>query len=116
MSDETTGKADVFITGADTRVRPVSKGQGCLISIGLLMGAVVAFFILMFVVLGAMDLVTSEDDRQSIRGVFLMIVGVSLVVWGSGWVFRWNTRRGLREEVEARLPASQDAPSPSASC
>ena len=104
MSDETTGKADVFITGADTRVRPVSKGQGCLISIGLLMGAVVAFFILMFVVLGAMDLVTSEDDRQSIRGVFLMIVGVSLVVWGSGWVFRWNTRRGLREEVEARLP------------
>jgi hypothetical protein len=58
----------------------------------------------MFIVLGAMDLVTSEDDRQSIRGIFLMIVGVSLVVWGAGWVFRWNTRRGLREEVEARLP------------
>ena len=104
MSDETTGKADVFITGTDTRVRPVSKGQGCLISIGLLMGAVVAFFVLMFVVLGAMNLVTSEDDRQSIRGVFLMIVGVSLVVWGAGWVFRWNTRRGLRKQVEARLP------------
>ena len=104
MSDETTGKTDVFITGAATRVRPVSKGQGCLISLGLLGAAFVAFFLLMFIVLGAMDLVTSEDDRQSIRGVFLMIVGVSLVVWGSGWVFRWNTRRGLREEVEARLP------------
>ncbi len=104
MNDETTGKDDVFITGAATRVRPVSKGQGCLISAGLLAGGFVAFFLLMFIVLGAMDLVTSEDDRQSIRGIFLMIVGVSLVVWGAGWVFRWNTRRGLREEVEARLP------------
>jgi hypothetical protein len=104
MSDETTGKDDVFITGAATRVRPVPKGQGCLISAGLLAGAFVAFFVLIFLIMAAMGLVTSDDDRQSIRGILLLIAGVALIVWGAGWVFRWNTRRGLREEVEARLP------------
>ncbi|MBU2167211.1 MAG: hypothetical protein KKF88_05170 [Alphaproteobacteria bacterium] len=104
MSDETTGEDDVFITGAATRVRPVSKGQGCLISAGLLVGAFVAFFVLIFLVMAAMGLVTSDDDRQSIRGILLLIAGVAVIVWGAGWVFRWNTRRGLREEVVARLP------------
>jgi hypothetical protein len=105
MSDETTGKDDVFITGAATRVRPVSKGQGCLISAGLLAGAFVAFFLLMFIAMGAIDLIVSDDDRQSVRGILLLIAGVAVIVWGAGWVFRWNTRRGLREEVETRLPA-----------
>jgi|GEM_PF-970061 hypothetical protein len=104
MSDETTGKDDVFITGAATRVRPVSKGQGCLISAGLLAGAFVAFFLLMFIAMGAIDLIVGDDDRQSIRGILLLTAGVAVVVWGAGWVFRGNTRRGLREEVEARLP------------
>lgn len=104
MSDETTGRDDVFITGAATRVRPVSKGQGCLISAGLLAGAFVAFFLLMFIAMGAIDLIVGDDDRQSIRGILLLTAGVAVVVWGAGWVFRWNTRRGLREEVEARLP------------
>lgn len=104
MSEETTRKDDVFLTGPAVQLRPVAKGQGCLVAIGLAAGAVIAFFLLMFVVLGAMDLVVSEDDRQSIRGVFLLVAGVALVVWGAGWVFRWNTRRSLREQVEARLP------------
>ncbi|WP_226635596.1 hypothetical protein [Brevundimonas poindexterae] len=104
MSDETTDNTDVFITGPAVQVRPVAKGQGCLAAAGLAAGAMVAFFLLMFIVLGAMDLVVSEDDRQSIRGVFLLVAGVALVVWASGWVFRWNTRRGLRQQVEARLP------------
>ena len=104
MSDETTGKDDVFITGAATRVRPVSKGQGCLFSAGLLAGAFVAFFLLMFIAMGAIDLIVGDDDRQSIRGILLLTAGVAVVVWGAGWVFRGNTRRGLREEVEARLP------------
>jgi len=104
MSEETTNKADVFLTGPATRVSSVSKGQGCLISAGLLAGAFVAFFVLIFIVMGAMDLITSDDERQSIRGVLLLVAGAALVVWGAGWVFRWNTRRGLREEVEARLP------------
>ncbi len=104
MSDETSDKTDVFITGPAVQVRPVAKGQGCLVAVGLAAGAMVAFFLLMFIVLGAMDLVVSEDDRQSIRGVFLLVAGVALVVWVSGWVFRWNTRRGLRQQVEARLP------------
>lgn len=104
MSDETTDKTDVFITGADTRVRPVSKGQGCLISAGLLVGAFIAFFVVIFLVMAAMGMVTSDDDRQSIRGILLLIAGVAVIVWAAGWVFRWNTRRGLREEVEARLP------------
>lgn len=104
MSDETSDKTDVFITGPAVQVRPVAKGQGCLVAVGLAAGAMVAFFLLMFIVLGAMDLVVSEDDRQSIRGVLLLVAGVALVVWASGWVFRWNTRRGLRQQVEARLP------------
>ncbi|MBO9501115.1 hypothetical protein [Brevundimonas sp. A19_0] len=104
MSDETTEKTDVFITGSAVRVRPVAKGQGCLISAALLGGAFVAFFVVIFLVMAAMGMVTSDDDRQSIRGILLLIAGVALIVWGAGWVFRWNTRRGLREQVEARLP------------
>ena len=104
MSEEASGSNDVFITGAATQVRPVSKGQGCLVSIGLLVGAFVALCLLMFIVMGAMGLATSDDDRQAIRGVILIVAGVAMVIWGAGWVFRWNTRRSLREQVEARLP------------
>lgn len=95
---------DVFLTGNRVRVAPDTTGQGCLISLGLAVAAGLALLLLMLPLFYGIDLMTGEDERGNIRGVFLTLATAALGVWSAGWVFRWNTRRGLRDQLTARLP------------
>ena len=100
---ETVGD-DVFLTGSRVQGGAPSTGQGCLIAAGLAIAAGIGLLLLIFPLAYGVDLMTGEDERGVARGLILTVVSAALAIWGAGWVFRWNTRRMRRAEVEARLP------------
>jgi len=95
---------DVFLTGSRVRVAPEATSQGCLISLGLAVAAGLGLMLLMLPLFHGIDLLTGDDERGVARGFFLTLATLALGVWSAGWLFRWNTRRGLRDQLTARLP------------
>lgn len=101
--DKTVGK-DGFLSDSRAPVAAPSTGAGCLTALGLAVATGIGLLLLIFPLAYGIDLLTGDDDRGVARGLILTIASAALGVWGAGWVFRWNTRRMLRSEVEARLP------------
>ncbi|MDP2764999.1 MAG: hypothetical protein Q8O54_09200, partial [Brevundimonas sp.] len=95
---------DVFLTGSRVRVGPDTTGQGCLVSLGLAVAGGLGLMLLMLPLFHGIDLFTGDDERGVARGFFLALATLALGVWSAGWLFRWNTRRGLRDQLTARLP------------
>lgn len=95
---------DVFLTGSRVRVGPDTTGQGCLISLALAVVAGLGLMLLMLPLFHGIDLLTGDDERGVARGFFLTLATLALGVWSAGWLFRWNTRRGLRDQLTGRLP------------
>jgi hypothetical protein len=81
-----------------------ATGSGCLVALGVAVATGIGLMLLIFPVAYGIDLMTGEDERGTIRGLFLTLASAALGIWGAGWAFRWNTRRQLRAELGARLP------------